>query len=123
MTHPLSFANISIFSPEISNFYYIKNYRYRLHLNTHCTKSVRVRSYSGPYFPAFGLNMSPYLVRMRENTDQNNSKYGHFSSSDIISNSLKVSLKSLKVFLINVAAILMMSAKFATPGLFKIKVF
>ena len=33
----------------------------------HCVKSFRIRSYSGPY-----------LVRMRENTDQNNSEYGHF---------------------------------------------
>ena len=31
-------------------------------------KSVRIRSYSGPYFPVFELN-----------TGQNNSKYGHFS--------------------------------------------
>ena len=30
----------------------------------HCVKSVRIQSYSGPY-----------SVRMRENTDQNNSKY------------------------------------------------
>ena len=42
----------------------------------HCVKSVRIRSYSGPYFPGFGLNTeivrtSPYSVRMRENTDQN----------------------------------------------------
>ena len=37
----------------------------------HSVKSVRIRSYSGPYFPAFGLN-----------TDRNNSKYGHFSRSD-----------------------------------------
>ena len=34
----------------------------------HCAKSVRIVSYSGPY-----------SVRMRENTDQNNSEYGHFS--------------------------------------------
>ena len=26
--------------------------------------------FPGPYFPAFGLNISPYSVRMRENTDQ-----------------------------------------------------
>ena len=32
----------------------------------HCVKSVLIRSYSSPYFPAFGLN-----------TDQNNSEYGH----------------------------------------------
>ena len=37
----------------------------------HCVKSVRIRSYSGPYFPAFRLN-----------TDQENSKYGHFSQSE-----------------------------------------
>ena len=33
-------------------------------------KSVRIRSFSGPY-----------LVRMRENTDQKNSEYEHFSRS------------------------------------------
>ena len=35
-------------------------------------KSVRIRSYSGPY-----------SVQMRENMVQNNSKCGHFSLSDI----------------------------------------
>ena len=39
--------------------------------NVHFVKCVRIWSYSGPYFPAFGLNM-----------DQNNSEYGHFSRSD-----------------------------------------
>ena len=51
----------------------------------HCIKSVRIRSYSGPHFPAFGLNtefcISPYSVQMRENADQNNSEYRHFSRS------------------------------------------
>ena len=36
----------------------------------HCMKSVRIRNYSGPSFPAFGLN-----------TDQSNSEYGHFLRS------------------------------------------
>ena len=36
----------------------------------HCVKSVRIRSFSGPYFPSFGLN-----------THQKNSEYGHFSRS------------------------------------------
>ena len=27
----------------------------------HCVKSVRIRSYSGPNFPAFGLNTGRYL--------------------------------------------------------------
>ena len=39
---------------------------------SHCVKIVRIQSYSGPYFPEFGLN-----------TDQNNSKYGHFSRSSV----------------------------------------
>ena len=47
----------------------------------HCIKSVHIRSYSGPHFPAFGLKVLcifPYSVQMWENTDQNNSEYGHF---------------------------------------------
>ena len=51
----------------------------------HCLKSVRIRSFSGPYFPAFRLNIL-YLsvsVRMRENTNQKYSKYGHISRCDI----------------------------------------
>ena len=28
----------------------------------HCVKSVRIRIFSGPYFPAFGLNMETYSV-------------------------------------------------------------
>ena len=36
----------------------------------HCGESIRIRSYFGQYFPAFGLN-----------TDQNNSEYGHFLRS------------------------------------------
>ena len=36
LVHPLSSADISIFSLEISNFCYIKKYRHRLHFNTFC---------------------------------------------------------------------------------------
>ena len=31
----------------------------------HCVKSVRIRSYSGLYFPAFGLNRERYRVSLR----------------------------------------------------------
>ena len=59
----------------------------------HCVKSVRIQSFSGPCYPAFGLNekrdtetkrdsIFPYSVQIRENTDQKNSKCGHFSSSE-----------------------------------------
>ena len=31
----------------------------------HCVKNVRIRSYSGPYFAAFGLNTKKYSVSLR----------------------------------------------------------
>ena len=31
----------------------------------HCVKSVSIRSFPGPYFPAFGLNMERYSVSHR----------------------------------------------------------
>ena len=50
-------------------------------LPIHCVKSVRIWSYSGPYFTAFGLRISPYSIRMLENAEQNNSEYRHVSRS------------------------------------------
>ena len=47
-------------------------------------KSVRIQSYSGPDFSTFGMNTERYGVRMGENTDQNNSEYGHFLRSDTL---------------------------------------
>ena len=47
--------------------FYVYICHFLLQIRLHCVKSVRVRSYSGLYFLAFGLN-----------TDQNNSEYGHF---------------------------------------------
>ena len=72
-THPcpLSSADISIFSPEISKFCYMKKYRYRFLFDT----------------------------------------------------SFKIFLESLKIVLINMDTILMMSAKMATLGLLRIKLF
>ena len=32
--------------------------------NNHCVKNVRIRSYSGPYFPAFRLNTERYSVSL-----------------------------------------------------------
>ena len=36
---------------------------------SHCVKSVRIRSYSGPYFPAFGLNTERYSVSLRTQSE------------------------------------------------------
>ena len=45
-------------------------------------KSALIRRSSDPYVPAFELNtISLYSARMRENKDQKNSEYGHFSQS------------------------------------------
>ena len=54
-------------------------------VHDHCVKSIRIWSYSGPYHPAFGLNTERYVsLLIRENTDQNNSKYRHFSRSGLL---------------------------------------
>ena len=47
---------------------------------SHCVKSLNIRSFSGPYFPAFVLNTERYSVsfRLGENRNQKNSKYGQF---------------------------------------------
>ena len=47
-------------------------------------KSVRIWSYSGIYFPAFG-----------QNTDQNNSEYGHFLRGDLVLEKLRNSTHDL----------------------------
>ena len=66
-------------------FYKSKNVTVKILITWHQNKNVRIWSYSGPHFPAFELNISlsisPYSVRKRENTDQNNSEYGHFLRS------------------------------------------
>ena len=31
----------------------------------HCVKSVHIRRFSGPYFPAFGLNVNRYRLSLR----------------------------------------------------------
>ena len=51
---------------------YLLQSNFILHSATkfHYVKSIRIRSFAGPYFPTFGLN-----------TDQKNSQYGHFSLS------------------------------------------
>ena len=48
-------------------------------------KTVHIRSYSGPYFSAFGLN-----------ADQNNSEYGHFLHSVIEQDGKTLWWKNLK---------------------------
>ena len=58
-------------------FFRLKIFLWQHVLNEHCVKSVCIRSFSDPYFPAFELNtetrsISLYSVRMRENTDQKN---------------------------------------------------
>ena len=42
----------------------------------HCVKSVRIRSFSGPYFPVFSPN-----TETKVNKDQKNSEYEHSSRS------------------------------------------
>ena len=55
-------------------------------------KSVRICSYSGPHFPAFGLN-----------TDQNNSVYGHFLRSVFCGTGSRTGIEILWIKCSNIA--------------------
>ena len=39
--------------------------REKFYFEKHCAKSAGIRSYSGPHFPAFGLNMERHSVSLR----------------------------------------------------------
>ena len=45
---------------ELSNKFFLLNY-----LQIHCVTSVPIRSYSGQYFPAFGLKTKSHRVSLR----------------------------------------------------------
>ena len=68
--------------PNIFILFCNKNVQY-----FHCVKSVGIRSFSGHVFSRIQTEYGEiflHSVRMRENTDQKNSEYQHFSSSDYI---------------------------------------
>ena len=73
LPHPFGNAGFSLFEdwPKTNK----KN------KDIHCEKTFRIASFSGRYFLAFWLNyrISPHSVRMRENKDQKNFEYAHFS--------------------------------------------
>ena len=65
--------------------YYIYHTFIKIVAQVHCLKSVLIRSFSGSYFPVFGLNTERYGVR--ENAEQNNSEYENFlRSSSAVNN-------------------------------------
>ena len=72
--------------PSENLFNIAKNQKFELNwLHHYCVKSVRIRSYSGPNFSRI-FTHSDWIRRdipekWGKNTDQNNSKYGHFLRS------------------------------------------
>ena len=61
----------------------------------YCVQNVLIQSFSGPYFCRIhteyeDLQSKPlYPVRMRENTDQSNSEYGHLLRSAFLNTPLQ----------------------------------
>ena len=53
--------------------------------------------FSGPYFPVFGLNKSPYSVRIQENADQKNPRNSTFFTLTEVQNSDTLSGSQLKI--------------------------
>ena len=42
--------------------FFYQDWDWLFNVNCHCVKKVRIRSSSGPYFPAFGLNTKRHFV-------------------------------------------------------------
>ena len=63
----------------------------------HCVKSVRIRSYSGPYFPTFGLNTEGYSLSLRIQSEHGKIRTRITPNTDTFY-ALKVLTKSLKTF-------------------------
>ena len=94
MERQIEVRNTKVYIIYLKNLLFVSNEKtQRSVLGTLALREKCLYSDSGPYFPAFRLNMSvhlylglcisPYSCRMRENTDQKNSEYGHFLRSVI----------------------------------------
>ena len=64
------------------------------HCETPCIKVVGIRTFSGPYFPIFGLNMEIYRVYIHNQSEymkkqtRKKSVFGHLLLSDVLFNKL-----------------------------------
>ena len=87
---PVSISRFSLYDFQWCyriNWYFVVNRS--ISENTNCVKTVGLRSFSDPYsdliisteYGEMGT-VSQYSIRMRENMNQNNSEYQHFSRSD-----------------------------------------
>ena len=60
---------VSFLQKNNSKFKFSSNIIAKYIGNIHCMKSVGIRSFSGPYFPAFGLNTGRYGVFLRTQSE------------------------------------------------------
>ena len=73
--NPTNFGSFNIFISSVQ--FKVGFILYSIQCENHCVKSVRMRYFSGPYFPALGLNTEKYfrsecgkiLTRKTPNTD------------------------------------------------------
>ena len=70
----------------------------------HCVKSVCIRSFSGPYFPTFGLNTNKYSLSLRIQFECGKvwtRKSPHMDTFHVVRNSSSSVLRSWNTFLIS----------------------
>ena len=70
-----SFVKIATFSHELSMMW--KKYK-----SVKSVKSVRIRSFYGPYFPAFGLNTEIYFVNLRIHSERGKMRTRKIANTD-----------------------------------------
>ena len=82
----------------------------------HCVKSTRIRSFSGLHFPSFGLNtesISPYSVRIWENTDQKTPNMDTFHA--VIYGNVLLEITSIMVILFMIKILIILFTRKLNP--------
>ena len=64
----------------------------------HCLKSVRIRGYSGPHFPAFGLNAERYFVSLLIQSERGKMQTRITPNTDTFYAVLYINLSLLNIF-------------------------
>ena len=72
----------NIFISRLTSIFLFFIFTLTVFIVSHCVKSVQMRSFSGPYFPAFGLNTEKYFhILLISKQLKNKVNFLHFSCS------------------------------------------
>ena len=87
----------SLFTQKLKKHLVCGNSKWLLNGNVHCLKIVCIQSYSGMYFPTFGLNTEILCILSEYRKIQNNFESRNFSHSSGLKDSVLLILDTLNL--------------------------